>query len=242
MSLPEDPPAQVRIRFPRAKPRHLLTSLLYQVHRLLPLSRRAKVRLYLDLEWIFQRFVFENAYDLYPRGKFPVRHSAFLLDAIQPGQRVLDLGCANGEITAMIAARGADVVGIDQNPALIAQARRENPGLTFEQGEARAYLAQAPRFDVLVLSHCLEHLDDPAGFLRGFTAHFTRIYVEVPDFEATHLNQIRIDQGSDLLYMDSDHVCEFTRDELKELCQRAGLSVEAEEYRFGVIRLWCRPV
>ena len=233
-------PLPVRMRFARAKPRNLLASLFYRLDRILPLSRQRKVRLYLDLEWIFQRFVFEQAHDLYPAGAFPVRRSAFLLDAIRPGERVLDLGCANGEITALIAARGADVVGIDHDPALIAQARAANPAVRFEQGEARAYLAGAPRFDTLVLSHCLEHLDDPQDFLRGFAGQFARIYIEVPDFEATHLNQIRIDQGSDLLYMDSDHVSEFTRDELKALCHAAGLAVEAEEYRFGVIRLWCR--
>ena len=236
----DDGAAGSGMRFPRVKPRNLLASLFYRIDRLLPLSRQRRAKLYLDLGWIFQRFGFEHAHGLYPAGAFPVRRSAFLLEAIQPGERVLDLGCANGEITGLIAARGADVVGIDQVPALIDQARRANPGVQFEQGEARAYIANAPRFDVLVLSHCLEHLDDPAGFLRGFSGQFGRIYIEVPDFEASHLNQIRIDQKCDLLYMDSDHVSEFTRDELKALCREAGLSVEAEEYRFGVIRLWCR--
>lgn len=229
------------MRFARTKRRHWLASLLYRLQALLPFSRQAKVRLFLDLEWIFQRFALEHAYALYPRGQFPVRRSAFLLDAIAPGERVLDLGCANGEITALIAARGAAVVGIDYSADLIAQARRENPGLQFEHGEARAYLANAQPFDVLVLSHVLEHLDEPEQFLSQFVGYFRRIYIEVPDFEATHLNQLRIDQHCDLLYTDADHVSEFTRDELKALCTAAGLSVDAEEYRFGVIRLWCSP-
>jgi trans-aconitate methyltransferase len=40
------------------------------------------------------------------------------LDA-KPGERVLDVGCGDGALTASIVARGADVVGIDSSRALI---------------------------------------------------------------------------------------------------------------------------
>jgi trans-aconitate methyltransferase len=46
------------------------------------------------------------------------------LDA-KPGERVLDVGCGDGALTASIVARGADVVGVDSSRALVeaAQAR-----------------------------------------------------------------------------------------------------------------------
>ena len=44
------------------------------------------------------------------------------LDA-KPGERVLDIGCGDGALTASIVARGADVVGIDSSHALIEAAR-----------------------------------------------------------------------------------------------------------------------
>src|SRR5947209_10098954 len=37
----------------------------------------------------------------------------------KPGERVLDVGCGDGALTASIVARGADVVGADSAPALI---------------------------------------------------------------------------------------------------------------------------
>jgi trans-aconitate methyltransferase len=40
------------------------------------------------------------------------------LDA-KPGERVLDVGCGDGALTASIVARGADVVGVDSSRALI---------------------------------------------------------------------------------------------------------------------------
>ncbi len=44
--------------------------------------------------------------------------------APRPGERVLDLGCGDGALTEKIAARGANVVGVDASPAMIAAARR----------------------------------------------------------------------------------------------------------------------
>jgi len=43
----------------------------------------------------------------------------------QPGERILDLGCGDGQLTAKIAASGAKVVGVDASPAMVeaAQAR-----------------------------------------------------------------------------------------------------------------------
>jgi 2-polyprenyl-3-methyl-5-hydroxy-6-metoxy-1,4-benzoquinol methylase len=34
----------------------------------------------------------------------------------QPGERILDLGCGDGQLTQRIAASGASVVGIDASP------------------------------------------------------------------------------------------------------------------------------
>jgi trans-aconitate methyltransferase len=41
----------------------------------------------------------------------------------KPGERVLDVGCGDGALTASIVARGADVVGVDSAPSLVEAAR-----------------------------------------------------------------------------------------------------------------------
>ena len=54
---------------------------------------------------------------------------ARLVDAMLPrGARVLDAGCGPGRIGAYLAGVGHEVVGVDVDPELIAEAEREHPG------------------------------------------------------------------------------------------------------------------
>lgn len=52
----------------------------------------------------------------------------------RPGLRIVDLGCGTGELTARLAdlSPGADIVGVDSSPEMLARARgRTRPGLRF---------------------------------------------------------------------------------------------------------------
>ena len=58
--------------------------------------------------------------------------SAFATDMVdllapEPGERIVDLGCGTGTLTAAIAARGADVIGIDGDAAMVERARALHP-------------------------------------------------------------------------------------------------------------------
>lgn len=63
------------------------------------------------------------------------------------GARVLDAGCGTGAMSALLAERGADVVGIDISPALIkiAAERNPNPRISFQSGDM--FDAQLGTFD-----------------------------------------------------------------------------------------------
>ena len=56
-----------------------------------------------------------------------------LLDA-RPGERILDLGCGDGQLTARIAASGAQVVGADASAAMVAAARAR--GIAADEAKA----------------------------------------------------------------------------------------------------------
>ena len=74
--------------------------------------------------------------------------------------------------------------------------------------------------------------------LKIYTRHNS--YIEVPDFERHYLNQYRLDKNINLIYSDNDHVSEFDRLEIKGLLQSCGITIQKEEYRFGVQKLWCK--
>ncbi|MBS1369532.1 MAG: methyltransferase domain-containing protein [Lentisphaeria bacterium] len=53
-----------------------------------------------------------------------------------PGQKILDLGCGTGDLTAVLAAKGADVLGIDNSAEMIVKARYGHPELMFAEIDA----------------------------------------------------------------------------------------------------------
>src|SRR5437868_102734 len=63
-----------------------------------------------------------------------------MLDSVRaaPGTQLADVACGPGFIAAAAAARGATVTGIDFSPAMVAEARRRWPALTFREGDAEA--------------------------------------------------------------------------------------------------------
>ncbi len=58
-------------------------------------------------------------------------------EALRGRGLVCDLGCGPGQIARYLADRGLPVVGVDLSAGMVAQARRLNPDLTFEQGDMR---------------------------------------------------------------------------------------------------------
>ena len=79
------------------------------------------------------------------------------------GKRVLDVGCASGELSAAFVERGARVVGIDLNPRLIERARgRLGSKAEFRVADISAPLAflESGSFDVVAASLVLHYLAD----------------------------------------------------------------------------------
>lgn len=64
----------------------------------------------------------------------------WLLDrvaAAADGRPVVEVGCGPGHVTAYLADAGADALGIDLSPGMIAEARRRFPDGTYEVGDLR---------------------------------------------------------------------------------------------------------
>src|SRR5262249_6443513 len=104
-----------------------------------------------------------------------IKYHDFFVDRIGRGERVLDVGCGYGALSASIAERaGAIVTGIDLDGENVETARRRygRPGLTFVQGVAPADVP-AERFDVVVASNVIEHIEDRFGFMTAIQDRVT---------------------------------------------------------------------
>ncbi|MCX6627531.1 MAG: methyltransferase domain-containing protein [Candidatus Solibacter sp.] len=80
--------------------------------------------------------------------------------APQPGERILDVGCGTGHLTAEIAQAGATVLGVDRSAAMIAHARENFPLLRFEVQDVCELPYQA-EFDAVFSSAVLHWVQPP---------------------------------------------------------------------------------
>ena len=91
------------------------------------------------------------------------------------GLRVADIGCGAGLMCEPLAARGAQVVGVDAAAKNIAAARlHANDGrlnIDYRVGEPEAALHDGECFDVILLLEVVEHVDNLKAFLRGAASH-----------------------------------------------------------------------
>jgi ubiquinone/menaquinone biosynthesis C-methylase UbiE len=90
-----------------------------------------------------------------------------LVGQVEPGQRVLDLGCGTGALAVRAARRGAIVKGIDINPEMLAIARRrveeEQLGERVElaeQGVAELDGEEGESYDAVTSGLCFSELSD----------------------------------------------------------------------------------
>jgi 2-polyprenyl-6-hydroxyphenyl methylase/3-demethylubiquinone-9 3-methyltransferase len=84
--------------------------------------------------------------------------------------RVLDVGCGAGLLTEALGRRGHEVLGIDASEDAVAAARAhaEGSGLSIDYrvGLAEDLVAEAAVFPVVTALEVIEHVPDPAQFIR----------------------------------------------------------------------------
>jgi SAM-dependent methyltransferase len=92
--------------------------------------------------------------------------NGFVLDLAGPSDRVLDIGCGNGQLTRLAAARAASATGVDLSGPMLATARARAagvPNVTFEQADAQVHPFPDGAFDLAVSRFGVMFFADPVA-------------------------------------------------------------------------------
>jgi SAM-dependent methyltransferase len=122
-------------------------------------------------------------------GRWSQRLAGPFLDfaGVQSGDRVLDVGCGTGVITAALAERGCTVVGVDASEPYLDGARRNrpHPNIVYELGDARRMRYADASFDACVSVLAIDvipEVDQVVGEMRRVTRSGGVVASGVVDF------------------------------------------------------------
>jgi SAM-dependent methyltransferase len=164
------------------------------------------------------------------------RRRALLLAAVEPGQRVLDLGCGAGRFVAALRDAGTEPIGVELAETALARARANVPGADLRLVTPNGSLPLGHGdVDVVWCSEVLEHVPDTIAFLteiRRVLKRGGRLLVTVPDhgrLKRTLLALTHYDAHYDPL---GQHVRFYTRRSLTRALHATGFE-DVEVGGFG---------
>jgi SAM-dependent methyltransferase len=164
-----------------------------------------------------------------------MRYYEFFLDHIQSGSTILDIGCGNGFVSYQLAGKAGKVTGIDTEKSNIDRARRchSHANIEYLLGDATRYLFQN-RYDAIVLSNVLEHIQDRVAFLGKIKQLSDTILIRVPMLDRDWMPLYRKSLGM-FYFCDSTHFTEYTVESFKKELDEADLVISEQTVRFGEI-------
>lgn len=156
-----------------------------------------------------------------------LRQTAVALAAIVPEResRIIDIGCANGGLLGELKNLGyRNLLAVDPSPACVANARSLYD-LEAATGSIREMPDGIGQFDLVILSHVLEHVADLQATLRDLIRLLRpggRLYIEVPD--ASRYREFLLAPFQDF---NTEHINHFSLAALRNLFARHGFEVES---------------
>jgi len=162
-----------------------------------------------------------------------MNYHKFFVDNIDENDVVLDIGCGNGALSYDIAKKAKKVVGIDLNEKNISFAKERYSKENIEWGDALKDLPDE-RFDVIIMSNVLEHIENRVEFLRRLREKATTFLIQVPMINRDWITLYKKEMGLDYR-LDKGHFVEYTLESFERELEKAGLRIQDYNIQFGEI-------
>ncbi len=153
---------------------------------------------------------------------------------------VLEIGCGTGAILRELHRRGIgrDLYGIDYSESAIAYAQSQSPQIGYFAGDVTEPNLPVPEehFDLIVISHVLEHLEEPDRILRAIGAlSFGVMVAEVPleNLAAGRVKALMRNQRMNR----AGHVQFFDENTFRGVLNSCGFRIDAERRYANVLSL-----
>jgi len=162
-----------------------------------------------------------------------INYHEFFLSNISENDSILDIGCGNGAVAYDLSKKACRIVAIDISEKNIETAKKKfkNDNLEYLIGDATKHDFR-DKFDAIVLSNVLEHIENRVEFLSKIKSMAPKILVRVPlitrDWLAVYKKENRFEYR-----LDQTHFIEYTEENFKEEIEKAGLKIENYHIKFG---------
>lgn len=168
---------------------------------------------------------------------------ALLVELVGREQRVLDIGCASGDLGRVLKSRGCKVAGVELDPCAAELAERVLDEVLIGDVRELDLVNHFGKesFDIVVFGDVLEHLADPVAVLRKVLPLLTNAGAVVASIPNVAHGSVRLSLLSGrfdyrpLGLLDSTHLRFFTRGSVHSVFREAGLaSVEMRRTTVGI--------
>jgi 2-polyprenyl-3-methyl-5-hydroxy-6-metoxy-1,4-benzoquinol methylase len=170
----------------------------------------------------------------------PLGGHRLLLDLLEPGGRVLDVGCSGGYLAERLVARGSSVIGVEIDPLAADRARSVCDEVLVADVEDAEVPFEPGSFDAVVCADVIEHLRDPEAFLariRPLLRPHGRLVLTTPNV-ANWSIRLQLLFGrfryTERGILDRTHSHLFTRKTLIEALRASGYEPETIEFTVPV--------